>query len=105
LINTGNTILVSSIALREISLKHAAGKLILKNILPDELIKISGNIGFKFIELSPDEACHFYLLREEHHIDTFDRMLIWQALHNNYVFISSDKEVKKYTKEGLKVIS
>jgi hypothetical protein len=32
-------------------------------------------------------------------------MLIWQAIRNDYAFISVDKQVKKYASEGLKVFA
>ncbi|MEP7144739.1 MAG: type II toxin-antitoxin system VapC family toxin [Ferruginibacter sp.] len=105
LVDPENTILVSSLSLWEISLKYSSGKLQLKNILPDDFIKISQDTGFTFIDLSPQNAATFYLLSGEYHKDPFDRMLIWQALKNNLVFISDDKEVKKYITNGLKVIS
>lgn len=105
LMNPEHAILISSVSLWEISLKYASGKLQLKNILPEEFIKNLKNTGFTCIELSAENATTFYLLSGDHHKDPFDRMLIWQALQNNYLFISDDKEVKKYIAEGLKVIS
>ena len=79
--------------------------MILKDILPEDFIKISKEIGFTFTGLSAEDAGTFHLLSGQYHKDPFDRMLIWQALQNNYIFISDDKNVKKYVSEGLKLIN
>ena len=105
LLDPQNIIMVSSLNLWEISLKHASGKLQLKNIVPEDFIKISQNIGFTFLKLSVEEASTFYLLRGQYHKDPFDRMLIWQSIKNNLVFISDDKEVEKYSSDGLNVLN
>lgn len=49
LINPENTIMVSMLSLWEISLKYASGKLQLKNILPEDIIKISQDIGLRLL--------------------------------------------------------
>ena len=100
-----NTIIVSSVSLWEISLKYASGKLQLKSVEPEDFIRISQKIGFTCTSLSVEDASTFHLLRCDHHKDPFDRMLIWQAIKNDLVFISDDKEVQKYISDGLKVIS
>ena len=104
LLNAGNLIIVSSLSLWEISIKYTSGKLQLGNIQPEDFIKIIKEIGLNFTNLSVEEASTFYLLPGEHHKDPFDRILIWQAMKNNYVFISDDKEVKKYSINGLQVV-
>ena len=104
LLNAGNLIIVSSLSLWEISIKYASGKLQLGNIKPEDFIKIIKDIGFTYTNLSVEEASTFYLLPGEHHKDPFDRILIWQAMKNNYVFISDDKGVKKYIINGLQVV-
>jgi PIN domain nuclease of toxin-antitoxin system len=61
-------------------------------------------MGFKLIDLGVKEAATFHNLKNVHHKDPFDRILIWQAIKNDFTFISDDKNVKKYISEGLKVI-
>jgi PIN domain nuclease of toxin-antitoxin system len=39
-----------------------------------------------------------------YHRDPFDRFLLWEAIRNDFVLISADKNMKLYQKEGLKVI-
>lgn len=104
LLNTDNTIFVSAISLWEISIKFSLGNLQLSNLMPSELIFLCEEMGFKLINLTAKETATFYNLKAEYHKDPFDRMLIWQALKNNFVMISDDKNVKKYVSEGLQVI-
>ncbi len=104
LLNTDNTVFVSAISLWEISIKFSLGNLQLNNLLPSELIFLCEEMGFKFINLNAKETATFYNLKAQYHKDPFDRMLIWQALKNNFVMISDDKNVKKYVSEGLQVI-
>jgi PIN domain nuclease of toxin-antitoxin system len=104
LLNTDNTIFVSAISLWEISIKFSLGNLQLNNLMPSELIFLCEEMGFKLINLHAKETATFYNLKVQYHKDPFDRMLIWQALKNNFVMISDDKNVKKYVSEGLQVI-
>lgn len=39
-----------------------------------------------------------------YHKDPFDRFLIWEAIQNDFIFISVDEKMDLYIKEGLKVI-
>ena len=39
------------------------------------------------------------------HKDPFDRILIWEAINNNYYLLTHDVEIKKYIKYGLKLIT
>lgn len=103
--NPKNKIIVSSISFWEISIKYALGKFQFKNILPEELIAITNEMDFVIEDLSANTASSFYNLTAAYHKDPFDRMLIWQAIQNNYTLISNDKFIKKYTTVGLKVIS
>ena len=62
-------------------------------------------MGLKLIDLTVKETATLYKLSSEYHKDPFDRILIWQAIKNDFTFISDDKNIKKYISEGLKVIS
>jgi len=66
---------VSGISLWEISLKFSLGKLDFESTNPDE----------------------------DDHRDPFDRMLIWQAIHNDFVVITKDNKFTQYTEDGLRV--
>jgi PIN domain nuclease of toxin-antitoxin system len=100
----GNTIYVSSLCFWEISLKHANGKLNLGKNLPEDFLTGSKKAGFTFKSLTEAETVGFYKLTDTHHKDPFDRMMIWQAICNNYTFITDDKQVKKYVSTGLRIL-
>lgn len=56
-----------------------------------------------FVALSAEDSSSYHKLKAVYHKYSFDRMLIWQAIQNNYSMISVDKNVKKYVSEGLKI--
>ena len=60
-------------------------------------------IGFDITTLSAKESCTYHQLDATYHKDPFDRMLIWQAITNDYILVSADSDVKKYTSEGLRI--
>jgi PIN domain nuclease of toxin-antitoxin system len=99
-----NNIFVSSVSFWEIAMKYATGKLELDNAIPEDFIEISQQSGFLIKNLTPEEAATYYQLKATHHKDPFDRMLIWQAMHNNYTMISDDKMVMLYKADGLKLL-
>jgi len=61
-------------------------------------------MGFTTIPLTPKEAALFYQLPKLAHKDPFDRMLIWQAVANDWVLISKDSQFDAYGSSGLKTI-
>jgi PIN domain nuclease of toxin-antitoxin system len=95
---------VSAVSFWEISLKYAIGKLELFNILPDQFPEVAKRMEFEIINLSPQEAATFYKLPKVGHQDPFDRMIIWQAIHQKMVLISKDKRFRLYKDIGLKVV-
>lgn len=97
-------IFVSTISLWEISLKSALGKIKISGIKPEDIPGICTKIGFDIIELSAADSSSYHQLNASHHKDPFDRMLIWQAMRNNYTLISADEQIGKYRTEGLKVL-
>jgi PIN domain nuclease of toxin-antitoxin system len=104
LLNSDNLIFVSAINFWEISLKFQSGKLNLGKYNPIELESICQNMGFENIQLNTNDTKSVFRLNAEYHKDPFDRMLIWQAIKNDYILISDDENVKKYVSEGLKVV-
>ncbi len=99
-----NSILISAIDFWEIAIKFQSGKLQLGKYRPQELPKKCIEMGFEFLELGINEVSTFHQLTANYHKDPFDRMLIWQAIKNNYTLISDDENVQKYISVGLKVI-
>jgi PIN domain nuclease of toxin-antitoxin system len=102
--NPDNTVLISTISFWEVSLKSALGKLHITGFSPEELPDACIEIGFEIESLSADDSSSYHLLKATYHKDPFDRMLIWQAIRNGYVLISSDDTVKKYASAGLQVL-
>ncbi|HVW62030.1 MAG TPA: type II toxin-antitoxin system VapC family toxin [Puia sp.] len=105
LTNPDFRIIVSSISFWEISLKCALGKLEISGFTPEELPGACARIGFEIKHLSHQDAGTYHKLKATYHKDPFDRMLIWQAIRNDYIFITEDKQVKKYVSDGLKLLA
>lgn len=101
--NPENKIIISAISFWEVSLKCAVGKLELAGISPEDLPAACIEMGFEIEKLTAEVSSTYHQLKATYHKDPFDRMLIWQAICNNYTLMSVDANVKKYTSEGLKV--
>jgi len=99
-----NQIYVSSISFWEICIKMGYGKLLLGSLKAENLPKICINCGFKLLALTPDQACTFQQITARYHKDPFDRMLVWQSICHDLIFITDDKNIRKYTTEGLQVV-
>lgn len=99
-----NEVFVSSVSLWEISIKARLGKIDLIDLTTDDLIPSALQMGFKLIDLSPDEAVTQGNLKEDTHFDPFDRMLIWQAISRNLTLVSGDTEFARFKKDGLKLL-
>ena len=102
--DTTNEVVVSTISFWEISLKTALKKLKITAFSPEELPAICEEMGFGVVELSASESSSFHRLTATYHKDPFDRMLIWQAMLNDFTLISADPAMEKYRAEGLRLI-
>lgn len=100
----GNPKFVSQITLWEISLKYSLKKLDLKGLDPQGLISNSKKFNIKILSLSTSLAISFYKLPRYSNKDPFDRMIAWQAINEDMILISKDKEFDYYNLEGLKRI-
>lgn len=105
LMDPDNRIIISTVSFWEIALKTSLGKLTLTGTSSADIPDTCLQIGFEIKILTPEDASTYHRLKATHHKDPFDRMLIWQAIRNNYIFISADKEVKKYASNGLKILT
>lgn len=105
LLDQTKQVLVSTISFWEISLKYSLGKLELSgDVKPDDLVESCTESGFDILELDPATMLTYYRLPKTTHKDPFDRLLIWQAIRNDMVFISQDKSFKLYNPHGLRTI-
>lgn len=60
--------------------------------------------GFKILDLkSIDAATFFRLPLQEDHKDPFNRLLIWQAIQNNLIFLTKDKKIEQYRMNRLRL--
>jgi PIN domain nuclease of toxin-antitoxin system len=100
-----NEILVSAVSLWEIALKYSIGKLIMDDFEIENIPKYCEEMGFELISLEPVDALNsLYLPQKNIHKDPFDRMLIYQCIKNEYIFVSKDTKIKIYKENGLKYI-
>jgi PIN domain nuclease of toxin-antitoxin system len=102
--NPDHRIVVSAVSFWEVSLKSTIGKLEIAGFLPEDLPRACLQMGFDIESLSAEDSSTYHKLKATYHKDPFYRMLIWQAIRNNYTLVSVDGNVKKYVSEGLKII-
>jgi PIN domain nuclease of toxin-antitoxin system len=94
IIDVRESCFLSVASLWEITIKFQIGKLKLNISLEDLFNYIDRNQ----IEIIPINFEHLLTLSElpKHHSDPFDRLLISQAIAENLILISRDKQLKKY---------
>ena len=99
-----NEVFYSQASLWEISIKFNMGKLFLKGMKPEEFYEEVANSFLKCRPFSNDELITFYKLPIEHK-DPFDRIMIWQSIKSDYYFLSVDRQITKYERYGLKILT
>ena len=99
-----NEVFYSQASLWEISIKFNMGKLSLKGMKPEEFYEEVANSFLKCRAFSHDELITFYKLPIEHK-DPFDRIMIWQSIKSDYYFLSVDRQITKYERYGLKILT
>lgn len=106
LADTTDVKFVSTVSFWEMSVKFGLGKLRLENADPESLLGSCVEAGFHVLPLDPsDAATSWRLPRVDDHRDPFDRLLIWQCIRNDIVFLSSDGEAEAYREHGLTVVA
>ena len=103
LLDRNNIIYYSPISLWEISIKYGVKKLSLNGGTPEDFFEELSNSFFICKEISNFDLVTNYRL-PAYHRDPFDRFLIWEAIRNDFILMSVDKNMELYKKEGLKVI-
>jgi len=93
-IDSANSVLISSASLWEITIKVSLGKLELSVDLKTMLNLISKN-GFEVLHILPDHLVALSYLPDIHR-DPFDRLLIAQSISENIPIVSSDKLFDEY---------
>jgi PIN domain nuclease of toxin-antitoxin system len=103
LLNSDNDIYYSPINLWEISIKYGLEKLFLNGGTPGEFFEELNNSYYLCKNIDAIDLITNYKL-PMYHKDPFDRFLIWEAIRNNFILMSVDKNMELYKKDGLKVI-
>jgi len=103
LTDENNDIYYSPISLWEISIKYGLKKLSLNGGTPDDFFNEVDNSYYHCKRINSADLISNHRL-PMYHKDPFDRFLIWEALRNNFILISADKNMDLYKKEGLKVV-
>jgi PIN domain nuclease of toxin-antitoxin system len=103
LIDENNVIYYSPINLWEISIKYGLKKLDLKGITPEDFYKEIDNSFYVCKEINKNDLISNYKL-PIYHKDPFDRFLIWEAIRNDFILMSVDKNMELYRREGLNII-
>ncbi|MGQ0530487.1 MAG: type II toxin-antitoxin system VapC family toxin [Panacagrimonas sp.] len=95
LVESANTLFVSSVSAWEVAVKHSAGKLPLP--LPLDEFLTQGRAGHRLQALPFAEQCAFHLPKlPSVHRDPFDWMLICQAIEHDLVLLTPDPMIRKY---------
>lgn len=102
--NPESALFISAISFWEISIKYESRKLQLGDFHPSDLNKMAADSRITPVDLSAETASTFYKLKASYHKDPFDRLLIWQAIKEDYLFITEDENIKLYKSEGLRLI-
>ena len=85
---------LSAASLWEITVKKQLGKLVL-NISLEESFEFIERNQIEIIQITLDHLVTLLKL-PNHHSDPFDRLIISQAISENLILLSRDKEITKY---------
>ena len=99
-----NAVFVSWLSLWEISLNFSLGKLDLMGLTPEDLLIVANKSDIAVLHVNDSVATSFYKLPHYKHKDPFDRMLIWQAINEKMILVSSDRSLVVYKKDGLRLV-
>jgi len=91
LYDINNNIFISSISIAEIMIKKSLNKL----KFDGDIIKVIKDMNIKILDFDGNSAVKLSSL-PFHHRDPFDRMIISQAITQNYNICSNDRKFKLY---------
>lgn len=92
--DSSNEIFISVISVWELAIKKNLGKL----DYPDSFTKLEYDFIANFFDLLPLKFIHNEVFSKlpQHHKDPFDRMLIAQAMSEDFTIITQDDKFKNY---------
>ncbi len=95
LLDAGNERYLSTISALEIAIKHALGKIELRE-RPERFVPTHRErLGAKALRLDEESALHLARLPALHR-DPFDRTLICQAIVHGLVLLTPDEQISRY---------
>lgn len=86
-----NELLVSAVSIWELEVKRVKGVL----DAPDDMLPRAEDAGFRFVDLTPDNALDAARL-PRHHGDPFDRLLVAQAQGEAATLVTHDARLAAY---------
>lgn len=104
LLETAPEIHVSGVSFWEISLKFGLGKLDISGISPEALPDTTLSMGFQIALPEINTMASIHRLPLHKHRDPFDRMLVWQAICEDYTLLTADAAMSEYKKSGLRFV-
>ena len=93
--NPANEVFLSAVSVWELSVKHALGKLPLPGTLDRFIVEQRERHGIAALPLSEQAVLHLHKLPLLHR-DTFDRMLICQAIEHDCMLLTPDPLIAQY---------
>ena len=97
-----NRIHVSAVSLWEISIKYGLKKLAIPGLDSFKLIEELTKQGFIVLEINAEDAILSIRLCNTPHKDPLDRMLAWQAISRELLFVSMDESMSAFEPFGLR---
>ena len=97
--DTNNNIYLSSMSMVELIIKSSIGKL----TIDFDIEQTANAMGVEIISFDSKDAFQLSKLLL-HHKDPFDRMIISQAISNDYLLISDDSKFEQYKENGLNLL-
>ena len=99
-----NEVFVSVVSFWEISLKFGLGKIEMTGAAPEDLPDVARRMGCELLGLESEDAASFHKLSRAAHKDSFDRMLVYQAIRRHKRLISCDAALAVYAPQGLELL-
>lgn len=89
--DVSNNLFLSSISIVELAIKESIGKI----KIDFDALKIAKEVGLEVLSFSEKDAVGLFSL-PYHHGDPFDRMIISQAVSNDFYLLSADSKFRSY---------
>ena len=95
---------VSAVSFWEIAMKARRKTLDLGGLKTIDLFGKALAMNLELISVDDEESASIEDLLERSHYDPFDRMLVWQAIRRNLTLLSADATLKRFEKDGLRLL-